>query len=99
MQLEQSKEDEGTMAGTISPENPQFELINQLVEADIDEQMGNTKSAAPKQVKVANKCKVAFDFADIGKGMFLLGHKFMAKYYTIFDRENNRVGIAQSIDS
>lgn len=99
MQLEQEKEDEGTMAGVISPDNPQFDLINQLVEADIDEQMGNTKKAAPKGLKISNKCKTSIDFADIGKGMFLLGHKFMAKYYTIFDRDNDRVGIARSIDN
>ena len=28
--------------------------------------------------------------------MFLLGQGFISKYYTIFDRENNRVGLAKA---
>lgn len=33
---------------------------------------------------------------DIGYGMFLMGHDFMAKYYTVFDRDNNQVGLAEA---
>ena len=33
---------------------------------------------------------------DIKKQMFLVGDVFMRKFYTIFDRDNNRVGLAKA---
>jgi hypothetical protein len=36
---------------------------------------------------------------DISKEMFLVGDVFMRKFYTIFDRENDKVGIAQAVSS
>jgi len=34
---------------------------------------------------------------EIKKSMFLVGDVFMRKYYTIFDRDQNRVGLSKSI--
>jgi len=36
---------------------------------------------------------------DLAKDMFLVGDIFMRKYYSIFDRENNRVGLATAINT
>ena len=33
---------------------------------------------------------------DISHKMFLVGDVFMRKYYTIFDRDENRVGLAKA---
>lgn len=51
---------------------------------------------APAEVekKSGPMCKPTSTSTEIGYGMFLMGHDFMAKYYTVFDRENNRVGLA-----
>lgn len=35
---------------------------------------------------------------DIKDHMFLVGDIFMRKYYTIFDRDNDRVGLAKSVN-
>ena len=34
---------------------------------------------------------------DLQKEMFLVGDTFMRKFYTVFDRENDRVGLAESL--
>lgn len=83
-QMEAEKEDEGTMGGTISPSNPDYALINQLVEGDSEPLRTNnvTKPAAP----ATKKCKSTMTMTEIGKGMFLTGHTFMNRYYMIFDR-------------
>jgi hypothetical protein len=36
---------------------------------------------------------------DISKEMFLVGDVFMRKFYTIFDRENDKVGIALAVSN
>lgn len=34
---------------------------------------------------------------DLKKDMFLVGDIFMRKYYSVFDRDNDRVGLAEAI--
>jgi len=44
-----------------------------------------------------NHCASTIMTMDIAKDMFLVGDIFMRKFYTIFDRDNNRVGLATAI--
>ena len=48
-------------------------------------------SGPPKTVCASTIMKM-----DIKKEMFLVGDVFMRKFYTIFDRDNNRVGLAKA---
>jgi hypothetical protein len=41
-------------------------------------------------------CNVKIQTLDLEKDMFLVGDIFMRKYYTIFDRDNNKVGLAEA---
>merc|ERR550514_2294294 len=52
---------------------------------------GQTSTSDAKTVCASTIMKM-----DIKKEMFLVGDVFMRKFYTIFDRDNNRVGIAKA---
>lgn len=42
-------------------------------------------------------CKSTIMAMDIARQMFLVGDVFMRRYYTIFDRESDRVGLATAV--
>ena len=69
-----------------------------MIEQGIDEDMAPAKKpvAENENQQTQKKCTVSFESVDVGYGMFLVGHAFMSKYYTVFDRQNNRVGLAQA---
>ena len=52
---------------------------------------GLSSSGQPKTVCASTIMKM-----DIKKEMFLVGDVFMRKFYTIFDRDNNKVGLARA---
>jgi hypothetical protein len=52
------------------------------------------KSHSQSKTTGSMKCASTIMPMDIRKSMFLVGDVFMRKYYTIFDRENDRVGLA-----
>jgi hypothetical protein len=60
--------------------------------------LNNPEAAVDKSTeKKSNQCTTAIGDITISKDMFVLGLSFMRKYYTIFDRDNDRVGIAEAI--
>jgi hypothetical protein len=55
------------------------------------------KHKATMQGRPVTACASTVMTMDIAKDMFLVGDVFMRKFYTVFDRENNRVGLAPAI--
>lgn len=49
--------------------------------------------------KGSQACTSTIMEMDISKDMFLVGDVFMRKFYTVFDRDNDRVGLAEAITS
>ena len=43
-----------------------------------------------------HSCQSALKVQEVGYEMFLVGDRFMRKYYTIFDRDSNRLGLSKS---
>jgi hypothetical protein len=71
-------------------EGPAPESVNVMVEADTQ------KHHASKEVNdsVKKACTSSIMSMDIKNDMFLVGDIFMRKFYTIFDRDNDKVGLA-----
>ena len=50
--------------------------------------------STPKEAKPNTKCYGTFMQMDLKNDMFLVGDIFMRKFYTVFDRDNDRIGLA-----
>lgn len=96
---------QGGMKTTFSmgPLGPQImaQLEGPAPEANIQleaesEKKHHASAAANAQMKQV--CGSTLMNMDIKEHMFLVGDIFMRKYYTIFDRDNDRVGLAKSIN-
>lgn len=79
----------------VEPEN----VINAQTEVDSEKiKFKSRKIASTSQSSSGSKtvCASTIMKMDIKKEMFLVGDVFMRKFYTIFDRDNNRVGLAKA---
>ena len=74
-------------------EGPAPEAEHVMVQADQEVSKKHHASAeVNKQMKSA--CTSSIMQMDIKNQMFLVGDIFMRKFYTVFDRDNDRVGLA-----
>ena len=63
------------------------------------EPSNNDNDVMPGQADNSAQCYGSLMQMDLKKEMFVVGDLFMRKYYTIFDRDNNRVGLAKAINN
>ena len=70
-----------------------LDLFKPKAEMDIQ-----TESESERKQKYHGKhaCASTVMAMDISKDQFLVGDIFMRKYYTVFDRDNDRVGLAEA---
>jgi len=79
----------------VEPEN----VINAQTEVDSEKiKFKSRKLSSNGQSSSGSKtvCASTIMKMDIKKEMFLVGDVFMRKFYTIFDRDNNKVGLARA---
>jgi len=74
-----------------APNKNVTESINAQIEADGIKKHHSSLAAGQMA------CASTIMTMDIAKSMFLVGDVFMRKYYTIFDRQNDRVGLAEAV--
>jgi hypothetical protein len=69
-----------------------MEKTQSLTEVESTEVSKHKKAQMPQQA-----CMSTIMTMDIAREMFLVGDVFMRRFYTVFDRENNRVGLAEAV--
>ena len=74
-------------------ENVQTEVDSEKIKFK-SRKVGASGLASSSQAKTV--CASTIMKMDIKKEMFLVGDVFMRKFYTIFDRDNNKVGLARA---
>ena len=72
------------------------DFLDDTTDFDNDFLQAEADVKAGKRSKDIKACASTIMSMDISKKMFLVGDVFMRKYYTIFDRDQNRVGLAKS---
>ena len=77
-------------------DGPQQETALQ-VDADVERNRGKRKHHKSNS-DVKQVCASTLMTMDIKNSMFLVGDVFMRKFYTIFDRDNDRVGLATAVN-
>lgn len=71
--------------------------VHLQTEADADRHNRKSPSGGANIKPGDTACASTIMNMDLSKDMFLVGDVFMRRFYTIFDRDNNRVGIAQAV--
>jgi len=77
-------------------ENRPLEDAWTQVEADVDRHHKSPKGGEVSGGDGDMACASTIMTMDISKEMFLVGDVFMRKFYTVFDRDNDRVGLAEA---
>lgn len=70
------------------------DFIDTQMDVDQDLLQAEADIKAGKKTKNVKACASTIMTMDIKKKMFLVGDVFMRKFYTVFDRDQNRVGLA-----
>ena len=67
------------------------------LEDDFDYVQAEADIRASNGTKSIKACSSTIMTMDISHKMFLVGDVFMRKFYTVFDRANDRIGLAEAV--
>ena len=87
------------MMAQVSHDNvdAKFESFNVQTPAFPFNSLVQTQKVKKHTAKGQHACASTVMAMDISKEMFLVGDIFMRKFYTIFDRDQDRVGLAEAV--